>query len=56
MPEILPGGRWLVYTVLPLDFGWDQASVVAQSLESGERKVLIEAAADARYVPTGHLV
>ena len=55
-PQILPGGRWLVYTVLPIEFGWDQARVVAQSLETGERKTLIESASDARYVTTGHLV
>lgn len=29
---------------------------MVQSLKSGERKVLIEAGSDARYVPTGHLV
>ncbi len=55
-PQILPGGRWLLFTVLPIEFGWDQARVVAQSLETGERKTLLETAADARYVPTGHLV
>ena len=56
LPQVLPGGRWLIYTVLSVDFGLDQASVVAQSLETGERKTLIEGAADARYLPTGHLV
>ncbi len=35
---------------------WDQAQIVAQSLESGERKILWEGGSDARYVPTGHLV
>ncbi len=29
---------------------------MAQSLETGERRVLIEGGRDARYVPTGHLV
>lgn len=27
-----------------------------QSLDSGERKTLIEGGSDARYVPTGHIV
>jgi hypothetical protein len=30
--------------------------VVAQTLATGERKVLLKDAADARYLPTGHLV
>jgi hypothetical protein len=29
---------------------------VVQSLETGERRILVEGGADARYVPTGHLV
>jgi serine/threonine-protein kinase len=56
LPELLPGGEWLLYTVLPVDFGWDQARVVAQSLRSGERRTLVEGAAHARYVSSGHLV
>ena len=35
---------------------WDKAQVVAQSLKYGERKLSIDGGADARYVPTGHLV
>jgi serine/threonine-protein kinase len=35
---------------------WDEAQIVVQSLESGERKILWEGGSDARYVPTGHLV
>ena len=35
---------------------WDKAQVIAQSLKSGQRKLIIDGGADARYVPTGHLV
>ncbi len=35
---------------------WDQAQIVAQSLRTGERTVLVEGGSDARYVPTGHPV
>lgn len=35
---------------------WDDTLVVAQSLTTGTRKVLIEGAADARLVSAGHLV
>jgi serine/threonine-protein kinase len=53
--EILPGGRWLLYTVLPMDYAWDEARVVAQALDGSERKTVLEGAADARLLPTGHL-
>ena len=35
----------------PLEFG-----IVAQSLKSGERKVLLEGGGDARYLSSGHIV
>ena len=35
---------------------WDTAQIVVQSLDSGRRHVVVERGADARYVPTGHLV
>jgi dipeptidyl aminopeptidase/acylaminoacyl peptidase len=35
---------------------WDDTRVVAQSLATGQQKVLIEGGADARYITTGHLV
>ena len=57
-PEILPGGKQLLFTLATgrATDRWDHASIVVQSLASGERKVLIEGGSDARYVPTGHLV
>ena len=57
-PQMLPGGDTVLFT-LATTFGpdrWDRAQVVAQSLKSGERKVLIEGGSNARYVPTGHLI
>ena len=35
---------------------WDAAQIVAQSLETGERRVLVAGGRDARYVHTGHVV
>lgn len=35
---------------------WDEADIVTQSLNSGDRKVLIKGGSDARYVPSGHLI
>ena len=35
---------------------WDSADIVAQSVATGERKIIIRGGGDPRYVPTGHLV
>jgi serine/threonine-protein kinase len=56
-PQLLPDGKWILFTIRPATVdSWDQAHIVAQSVESGERITLIERGRDARYVPTGHLV
>ncbi|MDA2923935.1 serine/threonine-protein kinase [Acidobacteria bacterium AH-259-L09] len=55
-PQILPGGKAVLFTVRASGVSWDEAQIVAQSLETSERKVLIRGGTDARYVPTGHLV
>ena len=57
-PQVLPGGEWVLFTTTTVagTNRWDEAQIVVQSLESGERKILWEGGSDARYVPTGHLV
>jgi Tol biopolymer transport system component len=57
-PQILPGGQQLLFTLATgtARDRSDRAHIVVQSLQSGERKTLIEGGSDARYVPTGHLV
>jgi serine/threonine-protein kinase len=56
LPWPLPGqDRWL-YTVRKRGISWGDEQVVAHDLVAGVRKVLLEDGADARYVPTGHLV
>ena len=54
-PQVLPGEKAVLFT-LGDGTNWDDAEIVVHSLETGERKVLIEGGRDARYVPTGHLV
>ncbi len=54
-PDLLPGGKVLIYTI-GKGRSWDDATIVAQRLDSGERKVLIEGGCGARYLPTGHIV
>jgi serine/threonine-protein kinase len=57
-PQLLPGGDVIIFTIATgaLETRWDKARIVAHSLRTGERKVLIEGGSDARYVPTGHLL
>ena len=56
LPHALPGGRVLLYTVRKRNASWGDEEVVAQTLATGHRTVLLKSAADARYVPTGHLL
>ena len=57
-PQMLPGGEWVLFTLTSASgvTRWDEAQIVMQSLDSGERKILWEGGSDARFVPTGHLV
>ena len=56
-PQLLPGGEWLLFTLRPATGdSWDAAQIVAQSIRSGERRVLLDRGRDARYLRTGHLV
>jgi serine/threonine-protein kinase len=56
-PQLLPGGRWILFTLRRANVNsWDQAEIVAQSLDTGERRVLVEGGRDAKYVRSGHLV
>ena len=53
-PQLLPDGKAVLYTLGGWG-AWDDSQIVVYSLESGERKILLEGGRDARYVPTGHL-
>jgi serine/threonine-protein kinase len=55
LPELLPGGDVLLFTVWK-GGSFEAASVWSLSLRTGERKLLLESAAAARYLPPGHLV
>ena len=63
-PQLLPDGDHVLFTLAgaapsagPFTLAaWDNAQIVVQSLESGERKVLVEGASDARYLPSGHII
>jgi serine/threonine-protein kinase len=57
-PQLLPGGETVMFTVGTgaTPESWNRATIVAQSLKTGTRKTLVEAGADGRFVPTGHIV
>jgi len=56
-PQLLPNGNSVLFTVRGRSSGaWDETTIVAQSLKTGERKILVENGADPRYASTGHLV
>jgi len=58
LPHFLPNGEAFLYTVRERrgTSGWDEAKLIVQSLRTGERRTLIENAADGRYASTGHVV
>jgi hypothetical protein len=55
-PLVLPGGKAMLYTVLPASFSWEHASIVMQITATGDRRTLVQVGADARYVSSGHLL
>ena len=55
-PELLPGGRAVLFTITALTGGLDAAQVVVLDLQTGTRTVLVQGGSDAHYVPSGHLV
>jgi serine/threonine-protein kinase len=56
--SLLPDGRSLLLTIGTGTSGdaFAKTTIAVQSLDGRDRRTLIENAADARYVPTGHLV
>jgi len=55
-PQLLPGGKSILFTFKDASSGWDKGKIAVQTPGANDRKVLIEGATDARYLPTGHLV
>ena len=53
---VLPKDRAVLYAARKRDATFGDEDLVAWPLRSGERRVLLHDAVDARYVPTGHLV
>ena len=56
LPEILPGGRAVLYTRSPGALRGSNGQIVVIDLDSGTEKVLISGGSHARYSSSGHLV
>ena len=57
-PDALPGGKAVLFTVGLLNSpdNYDSSNIEAFVLATGERRVILQSASMARYVPTGHLI
>ncbi|MEX2130722.1 MAG: protein kinase, partial [Pseudohongiellaceae bacterium] len=53
-PELLPDGDTLLFSAATTN--WDGGQIIAQSLSTGVRTVLIQGGSNAHYVATGHLI
>jgi serine/threonine-protein kinase len=55
--QLLPGGKSMIFTVASTTTqSFDDASIVAYSMQTKRRRTLIEGGFYARYSPSGHLV
>ncbi len=55
-PEMLPGGRAVLFTITSLTAGLDAAQVAVLDLQTGARRILVRGGSHAHYVSSGHLV
>jgi serine/threonine protein kinase/Tol biopolymer transport system component len=56
-PAFLPSGRALLFTIGAADsYSYDDAQIGVLSLETGQKKILVEGGSSARYSPSGHLI
>jgi len=55
-PQMLPGGRALLFSLKKAADGWEKGQVVVQTFDNGARKTLVDGGSDGRYLSTGHLV
>ncbi len=55
-PQVLPGGRALLYTASAATGNYQDAKIVVRSLTNGNVATVHRGGYYARYVPTGHLV
>jgi serine/threonine-protein kinase len=55
-PQILPGGKAVLFSASSFQMNWEEARVEVLSLKTGQRKTVVRGGFYGRYLPTGHLV
>jgi serine/threonine-protein kinase len=55
-PDVLPGGKWVLFTDALEGSGYDEARLEAVSLTTGERRMILQNASFGRYSPSGHIL
>lgn len=55
-PQVLPGGKAVIFSAYSSMYGLDSATVEVLSLRDGRRKTLVRGGTWGRYLPSGHLV
>ena len=55
-PELLPGGRTVLFTIWPTDGASEAAQVAALDRQTGMQRVVVRGGSHAHYVGSGHLV
>jgi serine/threonine-protein kinase len=56
-PQMLPDGDHVLFTLARTAADrWDRAQIVVQSLKTGERRTLVDAGSDGRFLKSGHLL
>jgi len=55
-PEALPGGRAVLFTILPVTLSIDGAQIGVFDRQTGAQRVILRGGSHAQYVETGHLV
>jgi Tol biopolymer transport system component len=55
-PQVLAGGKAVLYTSHTNETGFDDASVVVQTLPQGPRTIVQRGAYYGRYLPSGHVI
>jgi serine/threonine-protein kinase len=55
-PQILPGGRAVLYTSSTSGQSFEDSDIVVYSMDSGKPKTVVHGGFYARYLPSGHIV
>ena len=55
-PQVLPGGRAVLYTAHNDVRDYDEANLAIQPLPNGARRIIVKRGYQGRYLPSGHIV